>query len=69
MPQLVVGSISSLRPGAKITPAGDPFKLAKKIFFPLPQFADLKLVWKHYLAGRGASLPADFRLDSLAEAS
>jgi len=41
----------------------------KKIFFPLPQFADLKLIWKNFISKKGVSIPNEFRLDTLADIS
>jgi len=63
---LVIGCINIAPP--KIT-AKDLDIFVKKIFFPLPQFSDLKLIWKHYLEQKGAVLPNEFRLDSLADIS
>lgn len=63
---VVIGSINVAPP--KIT-SKDLDIFHKKIFFPLPQFADLKLIWKHYLEENRAVLPNEFRLDSLADIS
>jgi len=41
----------------------------KKIFFPLPQFTDLKLIWKTYLDKFSIKYNSDFRLDTLADIS
>lgn len=41
----------------------------KKIFFPLPQFTDLKLIWKNYLDNYKIKYKSDFRLDTLADIS
>jgi len=43
--QIVVIGCINIAP-AKIT-LKDLDMFTKKIFFPLPQFADLKLIWKH----------------------
>lgn len=43
--QIVVIGCINIAP-AKIT-VKDLDMFTKKIFFPLPQFADLKLIWKH----------------------
>lgn len=65
--QIVVIGCINIAP-AKIT-VKDLDMFTKKIFFPLPQFADLKLIWKHQLDKQNISYNSDFRLDSLADIS
>jgi len=63
---LVIGCIN-IAP-AKIT-GKDLDMFSKKLFFPLPQFADLKLIWKYYLDKHHIGYDSYFRLDSLADIS